>query len=86
MVTRFWPFLCALILIIWLALPTPGWGAEREHFQIITGFSYLEGDFGTGTSSKTVFMPFTFRYLGERFDLGLTIPFLSIKTPARLFL
>ncbi len=73
--TRFLPFLWTFFLIIWLSLPTPGWGAEREHFQIITGFTYLEGDFGTGTSSKTVFMPLTFRYLGERFDLGLTIPF-----------
>ena len=81
---RFWSFLCALILIIWFALPTPAWGVEREHFQVITGFSYLEGDFGTGSSSKTVFMPFTFRYLGERFDLGLTIPFVYQDSSAAI--
>jgi len=74
MVTRFRPFLWAFVLIIWLTLPTPGWGAERERFQIITGVSYSEGDFGTAINSQTLFIPFTFRYLGDRFDIGLTIP------------
>ena len=74
MVTRFRPFLWAFVLIIWLTLPTPGWGAERERFQIITGVSYSEGDFGTDINSQTLFIPFTFRYLGDRFDIGLTIP------------
>ena len=84
MVPRFWPFPWALLLIIWLALPTPGWGAEREHFQIVTGFSYLEGDFGTGTTAQTIYMPFTFRYLGERFDLGLNIPFVYKDSSAAI--
>ena len=84
MVTRFCPFLWALFLIIWLAFSPQCWGQEREHFQIITGFSYLEGDFGTGTSSKTIFMPFTVRYLGARFDIGLTIPFVYQDSSAAI--
>ncbi len=75
MATSSWHCIWALILIIWLAFPTLGWGAERERFQISTGFSYEQGDFGTGINSKTVIVPFSFRYLGDRFDLGLTIPF-----------
>jgi len=84
MARKSWPCIWALFLIIWLALPTPGWGTEREHFQVITGFSYLEGDFGTGTTAQTIYMPFTFRYLGERFDLGLTIPFVYKDSSAAI--
>ena len=62
-------------LIVCLISPVAAWGAEREHLQIITGFSYEEGDFGTDVNSKTIIVPFTVRYLGDRFDLGLTIPF-----------
>jgi len=74
MVTRFRPFLWSLFLIIWLGISPLCWGQERERFQIITGVSYSQGDFGTDIKSHTVFIPFTFRYLGNRFDLGLTIP------------
>jgi hypothetical protein len=41
-----------LFLIIWLAFSPLGWGQERERFQIITGFSYLEGDFGHLTNRQ----------------------------------
>jgi len=84
MARRSWPCIWALLIIIWLAFSPLGWGQEREHFQIITGFSYLEGDFGTGTNSQTIYMPFTFRYLGERFDLGLTIPFVYQDSSAAI--
>ncbi len=84
MVTRSWPVLLAVFLSTWLTFSSLGWGQEREHFQIITGFSYLEGDFGTGTTAQTVYMPFTFRYLGERFDLGLTIPFVYKDSSAAI--
>lgn len=84
MATRFWPVLLAVFLITWLAFSPLGWGQEREHFQIITGFSYLQGDFGTGTTAKTIYMPFTFRYLGERFDLGLNIPFVYKDSSAAI--
>jgi len=84
MVTRFWHFLWALFLILWLAFPPLGSGQEREHFQIITGFSYQGGDFGTRQNSQTIFMPFTFRYLGERFDFGLTIPFVYKDSSAAI--
>jgi len=84
MATRFWPFLLALFLIISLAVSPLSWAQEREHFQIITGFSYLEGDFGTGTTAQTIYMPFTLRYLGERFDLGLNIPFVYKDSSAAI--
>ena len=74
----------ALFLIISLAFSPLSWGQEREHFQIITGFSYLEGDFGTGTTAQTIYMPFTLRYLGERFDVGLNIPFVYKDSSAAI--
>lgn len=67
--------IAVLSLLVFLIAPKTGWSVEREHLQIITGVSYEEGDFGTGVNSKTVIAPLTVRYLGDRFDLGLTLPF-----------
>ena len=54
--------------------------AERERLEIITGMSYQEGDFGTDVNSTTIIAPFTVRYLGDKFDLGLTIPFIYLDS------
>ncbi len=69
------PFLWALCFVVTVSCTSQSWSQEREHFELITGFSYLEGDFGTDTTAQTVYMPFTLRYLGQRFDVGLTVPF-----------
>jgi len=58
--------------------------AEREHFQLKIGPSYDEGDFGTSQKTRTFFFPFTLRYLGERWDLGVTTSFVRLDAPGNV--
>ena len=52
----------------------------REHFQLKLGAGYDQGDFGTSSTTRSVYAPVTFRYLGERFDLGLTLSLVYLDT------
>jgi hypothetical protein len=63
-----------------LLAPVQGWAEEREHFQFKVGASYDQGDFGTPNTTRTLFVPLTFKYLGERFDLGVTPSFVVVDT------
>ena len=56
--------------------PPPG----REHFQLKFGAGYDQGDFGTNDTTRSVYAPVTFRYLGERFDVGVTASLLYLDT------
>ena len=56
--------------------PPPG----REHFQLKFGAGYDQGDFGTNDTTRSVYAPVTFRYLGERFDIGVTASLLYLDT------
>lgn len=58
----------------------PGSAQEREHFQLKLGTTYDEGDFGTSSTTRTVFAPLTLKYLGDRFDIGVTASFAHIET------
>ncbi|MGH7313281.1 MAG: transporter [Candidatus Rokuibacteriota bacterium] len=60
--------------------PTPGW-AQREHFQLKLGAGYDNGDFGTSETTHTAYAPVTLRYLGERFDVGVTALFVYLDSP-----
>lgn len=53
---------------------------EKLRYQLKASATYETGDFGTATTTNTLFVPFTFRYLGDSFDLGLTIPFIWQET------
>ena len=66
-------------LLLFLA-PGQGWAEEREHFQFKVGATYDQGDFGTPNTTRTLFVPVTFKYLGERFDLGVTPSFVVVDT------
>ena len=56
--------------------PPPG----REQFQLKFGAGYDQGDFGTNDTTRSVYAPVTFRYLGERFDVGVTASLLYLDT------
>ena len=53
---------------------------ERAHFQIKIGASYDMGDYGTTDTTKVLFVPVTFRYLGERFDVSVTPSFARVDS------
>jgi len=63
-----------------LLVPVQGWAQEREHFQLKVGATYDQGDFGTSSTTRTLFVPVTFKYLGERFDIGVTPSFVVVDT------
>ncbi len=95
---RLWTFIWTLVLITCLASPSASWGedsadvatdgadVEWERFQFKTGISYEQGDFGTDTTTRSLFMPFTLRYLHDRFDLGVTIPLVYARLPGDITL
>ena len=55
---------------------TPG----REHFQLKIGAAYDQGDFGTSDTTRSAYVPVTLRYLGERFDVGVTASMIYLDT------
>jgi hypothetical protein len=54
--------------------------SEREHFQLKLGAGYDQGDFGTSDTTRSFYAPVTLRYLGERFDVGLTASLIYLDT------
>jgi len=54
--------------------------AGREHFQLKVGAGYDQGDFGTSDTTRSFYAPVTFRYLGERFDVGVTASLIYLDT------
>jgi hypothetical protein len=69
------------VLAVCLLDATPGW-AQRDHFQIKVGAGYDQGDFGASETTHTFYAPVTLRYLGERFDVGVTGSFIYLDAPS----
>ena len=46
--------------------------SRRNHFVFKVGGLYEQGDFGTPSTTQVLFVPMTFRYSGEKFDLSAT--------------
>jgi hypothetical protein len=70
----------AVVTVLLLLVAGQGRAQEREHFQFKVGATYDQGDFGTSSTTRTLFVPVTFKYLGERFDLGVTPSFVVVDT------
>lgn len=75
----------ACLGVLWSSLllivgPVVSARAEQPRFRLKVGVTYEEGDFGTADTTRTVFVPFTLQYLADRFDLGVTVPFLYQET------
>ncbi len=71
----------ALLLCLLSALPSVAAAAEPR-IQVKTSATFETGDFGTGTTTNTLFVPFTVRYLGDAFDLRVTVPFIWQESSA----
>jgi Putative MetA-pathway of phenol degradation len=52
----------------------------REHFQLKLGAGYDQGDFGTSDTTRSLYAPVTLRYLGDRFDVGVTAALVYLDT------
>jgi hypothetical protein len=62
--------------------PTPATPPEprREHFQLKVTPSYEQGDYGTTETTRIFALPFTLRYLGEKWDLSATMSYLRVDS------
>lgn len=48
-------------------------------FKFSTGVDYTTGDYGTGTSTDILYIPFTAKYEHGPWFIGLTIPYIRIR-------
>lgn len=67
-----------LALVVGAPLPAQ---AQRDHFQLKLGATWEEGDFGTSETTRSLYVPVTLRYLGEHFDVSVTVPFVYLDAP-----
>jgi hypothetical protein len=74
---------CALMLVLVAPASAP---AERDHFQVKLDAVYEEGDFGTSETTRLLTVPLTLRYLGERFDFGVTGFLVYLDAPRQVTL
>jgi hypothetical protein len=54
--------------------------AEPPNWQLSSSITYESGHFGTGTRTEIVYIPFTLKKLFNEGDIGLTLPFVTIRT------
>ena len=59
----------ALVAVLLAAAPAHG---QRERFEATVGADYDQGKFGTGSTTRTLVMPFGLKYLGDKFDASIT--------------
>lgn len=60
--------------------------AQRDHFQLKLGPTYDQGDFGTDDTTRTFYLPVTFRYLGDWWDASVTGGFVYLDSPGQITL
>lgn len=75
-----------LLLLVALLLGPGQAAAQREHFQLKLGATYDQGDFGTSETTRTFYLPVTFRYLGDWWDFGVTGAFVYLDAPQQITL
>src|SRR3989344_5077549 len=71
-------------VVLWLFLQWP-WGVVAEEggekkWKAGLFLSYDRGDFGTADTSETLYVPLTLKRLFSRGEVGLTVPFLSVRS------
>src|SRR5262245_55929980 len=75
--------LCLLPLLLLLLTARIAWSQvneQREHFQLKIGGFYDQGDFGSLSTTKTLFAPITLRYLGDGYDVSVTPSFALVDS------
>ena len=68
----------AMVALLLILLPVAGHAADNKSFDVSVGlgFEFTSGDYGTGTRTNSVFVPFTVAVMPtERWGLSLEIPY-----------
>jgi hypothetical protein len=69
-----------LLLLLLTAQNAMGQESERPPYQIKIGASYDRGDYGSTELTRVLFVPITFRYFGEKYDLSVTPSFARVDS------
>lgn len=77
-------FLVALPVLGVLLVAGPAFAQQREHFQLKIGPTYDQGDFGTSETTHAFYLPVTFRYLGDWWDISITNGFVYLDAPPQV--
>jgi len=76
------PASATLAILLLLFSAELGWGQRLAPARLVfrTGVGYDQGDFGSTDVSKALYFPFSLRYVGTRFDLGVSSSMARIDT------
>lgn len=64
-----------VVLLAFFVVPVDALARREERFELSLGFEYDQGKFGTDERSRTMVAPFGLKYLGDTFDVGVSIAF-----------
>lgn len=73
----------AILIVLLTTVPAApaALGADSDPtWQVSSSAFYSSGDFGTTTTTKSLYVPFTIKRLFENGSLALTIPYVSIES------
>ncbi|OGI41239.1 MAG: hypothetical protein A2140_04405 [Candidatus Muproteobacteria bacterium RBG_16_62_13] len=56
-------------------------GPARADLSFTTGVDYTAGKYGAPEATRVIYVPFTFKYEGQRHALRLTVPYIRISAP-----
>lgn len=59
--------------------PAPS-AAEKKEWKFSAALSYSSGKYGTSTPTRVTYIPFTLQRLYEQGDVGVTVPYISVRT------
>jgi len=69
---KYYRLVGATVLGLFAATATAG------EYNFGTGAEYTEGDYGTGSDTSALYVPFTLGYNADQYGWSLTIPYLSV--------
>lgn len=72
-------FLTAASAAFFIAATAAGADGTWSAFKFTTGIDYTSGDYGTGTDTNILYVPFTAKYEHGPWFVGLTIPYIRIE-------
>lgn len=68
---------CAIIALFFASVPSSGAFAADRDWRVSTSLNYETGDYGTGVSSETWYVPVTVKRYFPSGDLSVTVPYVQ---------
>ncbi len=72
--------ICIIVFSIFFLIADEASCSDSQEFKFTTGFDYSSGDYGGNSDTTILYIPFTGKYLDEKYSIKVTIPYLRIKS------